>query len=116
MKNKHGPGFLIEFPTFDKIIKRSVIGTTGARQKGDFLQKRVPNKIPFPCTTKGYRSETIPTNVHQLRPGKRYFLHFVRFIFCNCIALNAMLYGRIPGRKFPRKLKYFMGFLDSRRV
>lgn len=62
----------------------SVIGTTGARQSGDFLQKRVSDKTPFPCRTKGYRSRTVPTSVHQLRPG------ILFYIFGCCPALHLL--------------------------
>lgn len=63
----------------------SVIGATGSRQSGDFLQKRVSDKTPFPCRTKGYRSKTVPTSVHQLRPG----IFLVLFLmFFKCIFLS----------------------------
>lgn len=33
------------------------------------LQPTIPADQPFPCDTRGYRSATKPTSVHQLRPG-----------------------------------------------
>lgn len=47
-----------------------LLGGTGNRQNGIFLQKRVPDNQPFPCRTAGHRSRIVPTSVHQLRPGK----------------------------------------------
>lgn len=47
----------------------SLLGGTGQRQSGKFLQKRLPNSVPFPCKTRGFRSRTVPDSVHQLRPG-----------------------------------------------
>lgn len=47
----------------------SLLGGTGQRQTGNFLQKRVPNHFPFPCKTRGFRSKVVPESVHQLRPG-----------------------------------------------
>ncbi|KAJ6646581.1 Phospholipase B1, membrane-associated [Pseudolycoriella hygida] len=50
-------------------VYNSFFGGTGNRDSGKFLQKRVPNTVAFPCSTLGYRSKTIPKNVHRLRPG-----------------------------------------------
>lgn len=47
----------------------SLLGGTGQRVNGSFLQTRVPDNIPFPCNVKGHRSKRIPSSVHQLRPG-----------------------------------------------
>lgn len=47
----------------------SILGGTGERRDGKFLQKRVPNHLPFPCPKYGHRSITVPQSVHQLRPG-----------------------------------------------
>lgn len=47
----------------------SLLGGTGQRQSGKFLQQRVPNHLPFPCKTRGFRSKIVPESVHQLRPG-----------------------------------------------
>lgn len=51
------------------MIENSLLGGTGQRQSGKFLQKRVPNHLPFPCKTRGFRSKTVPNSVHRLRPG-----------------------------------------------
>lgn len=48
----------------------SFFGGTGKRDNGNFLQKRVPDTVTFPCSTIGYRSKTIPKNVNRLRPGR----------------------------------------------
>lgn len=48
---------------------KSLLGGTGQRQTGKFLQKRVPKNAPFPCKTRGFRSPTVPESVHELRPG-----------------------------------------------
>ncbi|XP_037917626.1 phospholipase B1, membrane-associated-like [Hermetia illucens] len=56
------------YRNFRELYSR-LLGGTGQRTSGDFLQKRIPNNIPFPCRGEGYRSRTIPTSVHQLRPG-----------------------------------------------
>lgn len=48
----------------------SILGGTGLRATGSFLQARVPDRIAFPCDVKHQRSRTVPTNVHQLRPGR----------------------------------------------
>lgn len=48
---------------------QSLLGGTGQRKSGKFLQKQVPNYLPFPCQTQGYRSTSVPESVHQLRPG-----------------------------------------------
>lgn len=53
-----------------------LLGGTGNRQSGNFLQPRIPDKQPFPCRTAGHRSLTVPTSVHQLRPGKFRLYHF----------------------------------------
>lgn len=50
-------------------VRNSLLGGTGQRQTGNFLQKRLPNSTPFPCKTRGYRSRVVPDSVHQLRPG-----------------------------------------------
>lgn len=51
-------------------LRSSLLGGTGNRQNGIFLQKRIPDNQPFPCRTSGQRSRSVPTSVHQLRPGK----------------------------------------------
>lgn len=74
INNNHNKNIIIKKWKRDRIL-----GGTGQRQNGDFLQKRVPDNVPFPCRTKGQRSKTIPTSVHQLRPGN--FYHFQCFFF-----------------------------------
>lgn len=53
---------------FREIYNR-LLGPTGDRVKGAFLQAHVMPNVPFPCDTRGYRSDKVPTSVHQLRPG-----------------------------------------------
>lgn len=48
---------------------QSLLGGTGERSNGNFLQKRIPNNLPFPCKKHGERSPNVPESVHQLRPG-----------------------------------------------
>ncbi|XP_037033340.1 phospholipase B1, membrane-associated-like [Bradysia coprophila] len=50
-------------------VYNSWFGGTGKRDNGNFLQKRVPDTVAFPCRTNGYRSTIIPKNVNRLRPG-----------------------------------------------
>lgn len=59
------------------ICEYSLLGGTGQRQSGKFLQQRVPNNLPFPCKTRGFRSKTVPQSVHQLRPGLKRKIYFV---------------------------------------
>uniref|UniRef100_A0A182K1T2 SGNH hydrolase-type esterase domain-containing protein n=1 Tax=Anopheles christyi TaxID=43041 RepID=A0A182K1T2_9DIPT len=47
----------------------NVVGRTGQRTSGAFLQKRVPSEVPFPCNVTLGRSAKVPTSVHKLRPG-----------------------------------------------
>ncbi|XP_055628355.1 phospholipase B1, membrane-associated-like isoform X1 [Toxorhynchites rutilus septentrionalis] len=53
---------------FREIYNR-LLGPTGGRVEGSFLQPHVMPNVPFPCDTRGYRSDKVPTSVHQLRPG-----------------------------------------------
>ncbi|KAL1373949.1 hypothetical protein pipiens_018357, partial [Culex pipiens pipiens] len=53
---------------FREVYNR-LLGPTGDRVRGAFLQPHVMPNVPFPCETEGYRSERVPTSVHQLRPG-----------------------------------------------
>lgn len=46
-----------------------MLGPTGTRDTGDRFQKRIPDNVPFPCNTRGFRSGKVPKSVHQLRPG-----------------------------------------------
>lgn len=55
------------YRTFRDIASR-LIGQTGWRTKGSFLQGE--SKDDFPCNVTGMRSETVPNSVHKLRPGK----------------------------------------------
>lgn len=73
----------------------SVIGATGARQSGGFLQKRVSDKTPFPCQTKGYRSKTVPTSVHQLRPGIFLvsFMMFFHMVFLTMKMFSVLIFS-----------------------
>lgn len=50
--------------------KYSILGGTGLRATGSFLQTKVPDHVSFPCDVKHQRSRSVPTSVHQLRPGK----------------------------------------------
>lgn len=50
-------------------IPISLLGGTGLREQGAFLQQRVPDHMAFPCDVKHQRSRTVPVSVHQLRPG-----------------------------------------------
>ncbi|KFB42605.1 phospholipase b, plb1 [Anopheles sinensis] len=47
----------------------NVVGRTGERTSGSFLQDRVPPEVPFPCNVSLGRSPRVPTSVHKLRPG-----------------------------------------------
>ncbi|XP_055535523.1 phospholipase B1, membrane-associated-like isoform X1 [Wyeomyia smithii] len=53
---------------FREVYNR-LLGPTGGRMQGAFLQSHVMPNVPFPCDTKGYRSRQVPTSVHKLRPG-----------------------------------------------
>ena len=49
---------------------QSLIRDTGRRHSGkDTFQPSVDKKVPFPCSTSGFKSSRPPTSVHQLRPG-----------------------------------------------
>lgn len=76
--------------------KIRILGGTGKRQNGNFLQKRIPDSVPFPCRTQGHRSEFVPNSVHQLRPGiVLYFFTFISFFFSLfCLFIN--LFSRLP--------------------
>lgn len=52
-----------------------MLGGTGQRQSGKFLQQRVPNNLPFPCKKRGSRSKIVPQSVHQLRPGSKRWIY-----------------------------------------
>uniref|UniRef100_A0A182IPX4 Uncharacterized protein n=1 Tax=Anopheles atroparvus TaxID=41427 RepID=A0A182IPX4_ANOAO len=45
-------------------------GRTGYKTSGNFLQKKIPESVPFPCDVALGRSVEPPTSVHKLRPGK----------------------------------------------
>uniref|UniRef100_A0A182MY44 Phospholipase B1, membrane-associated n=1 Tax=Anopheles dirus TaxID=7168 RepID=A0A182MY44_9DIPT len=47
----------------------NIVGRTGQRTSGSFLQDRVPAEVPFPCNITLGRSPKVPTSVHKLRPG-----------------------------------------------
>lgn len=53
-----------------------IVGQTGQRTRGPFLQETAEQQ--FPCNVTGMRSETVPTSVHRLRPGK--YTHYVLHI------------------------------------
>uniref|UniRef100_A0A182MTA8 Uncharacterized protein n=1 Tax=Anopheles culicifacies TaxID=139723 RepID=A0A182MTA8_9DIPT len=44
-------------------------GRTGYKTSGKFLQKKIPDTVPFPCDVAVGRSPEPPTSVHKLRPG-----------------------------------------------
>lgn len=52
-------------------ITMMMAGRTGLKTRGRFLQKQVPDSVPFPCDVTLGRSREPPTSVHKLRPGKR---------------------------------------------
>ncbi|XP_040169796.1 phospholipase B1, membrane-associated-like [Anopheles arabiensis] len=47
----------------------NIVGRTGQRTSGSFLQQRIPPEVPFPCNVTLGRSAKVPTSVHKLRPG-----------------------------------------------
>ncbi|XP_055596724.1 phospholipase B1, membrane-associated-like [Uranotaenia lowii] len=53
---------------FREVYNR-LLGPTGDRIRGAFLQPHIMPNVPFPCDVRGYRSAEVPTSVHQLRPG-----------------------------------------------
>ncbi|XP_055692992.1 phospholipase B1, membrane-associated-like [Lutzomyia longipalpis] len=53
---------------FREVYSR-LLGETGQRNSGNFLQAHVPPTRAFPCQTEGFRSATPPVSVHQVRPG-----------------------------------------------
>ncbi|GAB0098009.1 Phospholipase B [Sergentomyia squamirostris] len=53
---------------FREIYSR-LLGETGQRSSGNFLQSYVSPSKAFPCQVDGFRSSTPPESVHQLRPG-----------------------------------------------
>uniref|UniRef100_A0A182T1N7 Secreted protein n=1 Tax=Anopheles maculatus TaxID=74869 RepID=A0A182T1N7_9DIPT len=55
----------------------NIVGKTGKRTRGSFLQERIPSEVPFPCNVTLGRSAKVPTSVHKLRPGKEFCMHFV---------------------------------------
>lgn len=57
-----------------------IIGQTGRRTRGAFLQD---TDTKFPCNKTGMRSPTIPTSVHQLRPGT--YAHIIHITTCLCV-------------------------------
>ncbi|XP_049289997.1 phospholipase B1, membrane-associated-like isoform X2 [Anopheles funestus] len=46
-----------------------VVGRTGQRMSGSYLQEQIPSHVPFPCNITLGRSTKVPTSVHKLRPG-----------------------------------------------
>lgn len=95
-----------------------LLGGTGNRQSGNFLQPRIPDKQPFPCRTAGHRSRTVPTSVHQLRPGKFRLYHFslpLSLSICGSTKKNyffaafALLYLPCEDRKKTGKKYNFTG-------
>ncbi|XP_058461606.1 phospholipase B1, membrane-associated-like [Malaya genurostris] len=56
------------YRSFREVYNR-LLGPTGGRIQGAFLQPHVMPSVPFPCDTRGYRSQIVPTSVHKLRPG-----------------------------------------------
>ncbi|XP_053670197.1 phospholipase B1, membrane-associated-like [Anopheles nili] len=47
----------------------NIVGRTGQRTNGAFMQDRIPPEVPFPCNVSLGRSPKVPTSVHKLRPG-----------------------------------------------
>ncbi|XP_065084834.1 phospholipase B1, membrane-associated-like [Ochlerotatus camptorhynchus] len=47
----------------------NMVGRTGLRTRGHFLQDKIPDDLPFPCDISLGRSRRVPKSVHKLRPG-----------------------------------------------
>ncbi|EAT42506.1 AAEL005957-PA [Aedes aegypti] len=47
----------------------NMVGRTGLRTRGHFLQDKIPDDLPFPCNVSLGRSRRTPKSVHKLRPG-----------------------------------------------
>uniref|UniRef100_A0A182YNY3 Phospholipase B1, membrane-associated n=1 Tax=Anopheles stephensi TaxID=30069 RepID=A0A182YNY3_ANOST len=54
---------------FMRTFMYNIVGKTGQRKRGSFLQERIPPEVPFPCNVSLGRSAKPPTSVHKLRPG-----------------------------------------------
>ncbi|XP_053658229.1 phospholipase B1, membrane-associated-like [Anopheles marshallii] len=47
----------------------NIVGRTGQRISGSFLQEQIPTHVPFPCNITLGKSAMVPTSVHKLKPG-----------------------------------------------
>lgn len=58
-------------PVFHKVrdVLFNIVGKTGHRRYGKFLQEPFPDVVDFPCHLVNVVSQEIPTSVHELRPG-----------------------------------------------
>lgn len=50
-------------------IAFNVIGRTGQKTKGRFLQAKFPDTASFPCDVSIGKSKVRPSSIHKLRPG-----------------------------------------------
>lgn len=68
--NLDNPGLMRMLYRGLREIYGTVFSNTGTRRHDStHFQKKIPQNIPFPCETRGFRSRVRPSSVHKLMPG-----------------------------------------------